>query len=195
MKSKRRIGKKAAPWSIYLIAAVLLFPSQEMPVPTHLQYDLFIKILTYDRNLAPRTEEVFLIGLVFQSRVRESMQVKEEILTSFKGSPLQELAGVPVRMVLIDLNNTGLEDALDALRPDALYISPLRAYDLEKISESARRAGILTMTGVPDYVRAGLSVGVDVVGGRPRILINLASARAEGADFSSRLLHLATILK
>jgi hypothetical protein len=195
MKSQRRFGKRTALWSIYLIVAVLLFPSKEMPVPARLQYDLFLKIMSYDRNLAPRTEEVFLIGLAFQGRVRESLQVKEDILASYKASPLQELAGIPVRVVLIDLNKTRLEDALAALRPDALYICPLRAYDLEKISESSRRAGILTLTGVPDYVRGGLSVGVDVVGGRPRILINLPSARAEGADFSSRLLHLATVIK
>ena len=78
---------------------------------------------------------------------------------------------------------------------DVLYITPMRAVDLGSITKQTRAAARVTLTGVPEYVDAGIAVGVDLQGERPRILINLAAARAEGADFDSRLLKLAKIVE
>jgi hypothetical protein len=50
------------------------------------------------------------------------------------------------------------------------------------------------VTGVPDYVRRGVAVGIGVVQDKPQVLINLAAARAEGSDFDASLLRIATIL-
>jgi hypothetical protein len=53
---------------------------------------------------------------------------------------------------------------------------------------------MLTLTGVAEYVRAGIAVGIGVRDDRPEILVNLAAARAAGADFSAQLLLLARVI-
>ena len=66
---------------------------------------------------------------------------------------------------------------------------------MEKITNLSRDKKILTLTGVPDYVDSGLTVGIGTKGRKPRIIINLLAAKAEGADFSSGLLNLAKVVK
>jgi hypothetical protein len=51
------------------------------------------------------------------------------------------------------------------------------------------------LTGVPDYIYNGISVGIDIKGEKPEILINLKSSKLEGADFSSQLLKISTIIE
>jgi hypothetical protein len=41
----------------------------------------------------------------------------------------------------------------------------------------------------------GISIGFEVKGQSPEIVINLQSAKAEGMDFSSRLLQLARVIE
>ena len=47
---------------------------------------------------------------------------------------------------------------------------------------------------MPEYVEAGVSVGIGIRRDRPLIIVNLAQARAEGTAFSSQLLALARIV-
>ena len=44
-------------------------------------------------------------------------------------------------------------------------------------------------------VEAGLAIGVEVQGDKPRIVVNLPAAKAEGTSFGSELLRLADIIR
>ena len=68
------------------------------------------------------------------------------------------------------------------------------AFETEKITGVSRAKKVITLTSVPDYVESGLAVGIGVKGGKPRIIINLPAAKAEGANFSSQLLRLAKVI-
>jgi len=88
-----------------------------------------------------------------------------------------------------------LERALDSLDVDVVYLTPLRAKDIGSITRVTRELHISTMTGVEEYVREGVAVGLGVWQEKPRVLVNLDASKAEGADFSSRLLSLAQLVK
>ncbi len=60
---------------------------------------------------------------------------------------------------------------------------------------SPEHGKILTLTGVPEYVEKGLSIGVWIKGERPALLINLAASKAEGADLDSQFFNLVTIVR
>jgi hypothetical protein len=75
-----------------------------------------------------------------------------------------------------------------------LYVAPLRAVAIEEIIAISRARKITTLTGVPEFVEKGIALGVALRAERPLILVHLASARAEGADFNSQLLKLARVL-
>lgn len=165
--------------------------AQEMVVPVTTQAALFSRILAFDRALAARNHGDLVIGILYQSRFRESLNTKDVLVdVEAEARPFLGVRYVPIEVG----DGADLGTLLEANEIDVLYIAPLRAVDLADVTAVTRVRSILTFTGVPEYVAAGIAVGIGARGGRPHILINLSAARAEGADFSSELLKLAQIV-
>jgi hypothetical protein len=51
------------------------------------------------------------------------------------------------------------------------------------------------MTGIPDLVPKGISLGIGLSGGKPKILLNLSSSKDEGIDWNHAILKVSTIFK
>ncbi len=171
------------------------FHAQEMVVPIKLQLALFLKILPFDWNLKDRVGNEIVFAIFYQNNFGISYNAKEGFLKVVKESSVKEIDGIPLRFVSIDIEETDLAEAITRDNVDILYITPLRAMEIEKITNLSRAQKITTLTGVPDYVESGLAVGVGVKGEKPLIIINLKAAKAEGADFSSQLLKLAKVIE
>ena len=168
--------------------------AQETAVPVEVQFPLFLKILTFDRNLKARVGDEIVIGIVHQSRFRTSLNVKDDFVDVMNRSPIKKVKDIPVRQVPIDIDKSNLGKAISKNKVDILYITPVRALGMEKIAGVSRARKVITLTGIPDYIKSGLAVGIGVKGGKPWIIINLPAAKAEGANFSSRLLILAKVI-
>lgn len=160
------------------------------------QYPLFLKILTFDRQLDRRAGTEVVIGVVYQERVRASWLAKDEFLSVMANSPIKRIRNTPVRAVSINIDgDANLEDELVRKGVDVIYVAPLRAHDIRKITRLSRRRHLLTLTGVPDYVDAGVAIGIGISGETPEILVNLISAKKEGADLHASLLRLARLVE
>ena len=188
---------KRTVWAILLIILYgVVASAQEMPVPIKIQYELFLKILTYDRSFKKRVGDEIVIGIVYQRRFRISLNVKNELVEVIEKSSTKKLEEIPIRYVPIDLDDEpALTDAISRNSIDILYVAPLRALELKTITELSRQKQVMTLTGVPDYVKSGLAVGIGLKGKRPQIIINLPAAKAEGVDFRAQLLKVAKIIK
>ena len=128
--------------------------------------------------------------MAYQSGFRASALAKNEAVRQQPPAG----AGYAVRFVLIDLDEVAdLATVAQQAGCEVLYVAPLRAVRTSAITAVSRARGILTLTGVPEYVEHGIAVGVGAIDERPEILINLAGARAEGAAFSAQLLRLARV--
>lgn len=162
--------------------------AQELAVPVEVQIPLFLKLLNFERRLKSQAAgDTLVIGVVYQRRFRLSLEVRDAFVEGVE----KTAADRPLRCVSLDLDREQeLANAIAANRVRVLYLCPLRAADLGKIAGIARDKQVLTLTGVPDFVSAGVAVGIDSRGRTPLILVNLPAARAAGADFSSRLLSL-----
>jgi len=168
---------------------------QEVRVPVDMQLELFSKVLIFDRNLRSRVNNEIIFGIVYQSLYRASLHAAEVFQESLDRLPGNKLCDLPVRVVMIDLEeNKALDKAVLENRLNILYIAPLKAFDLKAISAISQAHKILTLTGVPDYLQSDISISIDSVGGKPKVLINLPAAISEGSDFSSKLLNLATLV-
>lgn len=181
-------------WLVPSTMAVLLMATgtagQQMPVPVPVQWALMVKILSFDRNMGSEKVDV---GVLFQSELRSSVVTKDELMATMESAA--QSVGPRFHCAAIDIGRGhDLVKALNADSLDVLYITPMRAFDLAVITNWARESNIVTLTGIPAFVDRGVSVGIDLQGGKPRIRINLQAARAEGADFDSRLLNLARIV-
>jgi len=169
--------------------------NDEADLSVAVQFPLMLKILQFDRNLASRAGGEIVIATAFQGRYRASARARDDVYRAAQAIPGQRVADLPVRVVDIDLEQVKLKDALDRLDVDVLYITPLRATDIATITEVTRELQIASITGVEEYVHQGIAVGIDVFQEKPRVLVNLNASRAEGVDFSSRLLSLVQVVK
>lgn len=170
--------------------------AQDVPVPIRLQYPILLKTLTFDRNLNARSGENLVLGVLYQSTFRQSLDVKDELLAAAKELPTRSVAGLSIRLVEIDLAKTDdLEREISETGVNTMYVTPLRSVAMKTITAATRNKKVLTLTGVPQYVEAGLSIGVGIRGDRPSLIINLKASRAEGADLDSQLLELARTIR
>ncbi len=193
---RRALAAIAAPiWASLSVLSWVASPqAQEMPVPVDAQWALLSKILTFDRSLAARAGEELVVGLLYQGRYRPSLVARKESEEAL--SSIGRLADIRTGCVPIEMRDQAdLEAALLKNKVDVLYVTPMRRLEIEPIAALSRARKIVTLTGVPRFVESGLAVGIGAKGGKPRIIINLPAARAEGIDFGSGLLKLAKIVE
>lgn len=170
--------------------------AQDIAVPISAQHPLLLKILVFDHSFEARFGDELVMGIVYQREYRRSLSVKDILVRTIEESPLRTVKGVPLRQVAIDVSRQpDLAGELARHQVDIIYVAPLRAFDLEQIVRISRDRKVTTLTGIPDYCEAGIAVGIGQRGEKPEIVINLKGARAEGAEFSSRLLRLCKIVQ
>lgn len=186
-------------YCFYILITILLSCgftfTQEMPVPVDIQIPLFKKILTFDRNLKNRTGSEIVVGVLYQKGFKLSADAQKEFI-SVATRTIDSVDRSP--LLFVSLEYTGeseLKTNLLKNNIDILYLTPMRAVDLNIITQLCQTTKILSITGVPQYVENGISIGLDIKVEKPQILINLQSTKAEGADFSSKLLNLAKVIK
>lgn len=184
---------------ILILAATLgLSPAhvaEDMEVPVDLQLNIFAKVLRFDRSLSDRPSEELVLGVLYQSRVRDSDLAKDQIVDLVRKAGLT-VQDRPVKVVPLTAETPAdLDKALEDSGIEVLYVGPLRAFNASRFAEVTRAHSVLTLTGVPQFVEDGLSIGVGLVADRPEIIINVDAARLEGADLQARLLQLARIVQ
>lgn len=168
--------------------------AQDMPVSTDFQAKLFSKILTFDRNLQTRENKGLVIGILYQEQVRASLIIKNEFtnsLMALNGKQAFIFTCIPINI------GTGkdLPKLLAQDNIDIFYVTPIRTIDIQEIAQLSQKYKKRTFTGVPEYVNLGLTVGVTIRNERPQILINLPTAKKSGANFTSQLLKISTLVK
>jgi hypothetical protein len=169
--------------------------TEEAGLSVEVQYPLILKILQFDRNLTSRAGTEIVIATIYQGRHRASVRARDDVHRVAGAASAQRVADLPVRVVDIDIEQVDLEEALKSMSVDVAYVMPLRAVNISTITEVTRELQVATVTGIEDYVHDGVSVGLGVWQEKPRVLVNLDASRAEGVDFSSRLLSLAQLVK
>jgi hypothetical protein len=191
----RRRFRAAAAGTLALLLSVLPTLAYEMPVPPPMQASLFAKILTFDRNLKARAGKDLRIGVLYQRKVRSSLEAQEEFLLAMCGDPGKRIEGLALSCVAIEWTSAqDVESALVRKGIRILYVAPLRAVAIEEIVAISRARKITTFTGVPEYVDRGIALGLSLRAERPLIVVHVAGARAEGADIDSQLLKLARVI-
>jgi hypothetical protein len=188
-------GNLGAVWLLLVLGTAMPAAAQEVALPAAVHLPLLVKVLSFDRNFSGRGGETVVVGVLYQAKYRASATVADEVRQALGRLSRSDTGGYLVRVVSIDLDaSVDPGQAVSRERIAVLYVGPLRAYSLADITSVTRSAGVTTVTGVPDYVETGLAIGIDLRGGRPEIVVNLAAAKAEGADLSARLLGVARVI-
>jgi hypothetical protein len=172
-------------WMAMALAVVFGPCAMAADVPVSVQLNLYQKIWKLDRNLSARPELV--LAVLYQDTYAASSEAREAVRVWAEANG--------VRCVFVALTQKTAEASLQAVIADVFYVTPMRGADIEQIARIARARQIHTMAGLTEYVLIGLSVGIGVRNDRPRIMINLDAAKAEGAAYQAPLLQMAEIVK
>jgi hypothetical protein len=186
------LARAAAVGALLAVGLCSTAHAQEMEVPVAMQLPLFFKVMSFDRQLRARASGMLVLAIAYQSGYRASADAKDEAWQS--AHAVREIVGMPMSVVAIDLDREDLDAALTRSGATLLYVAPLRGIDVKQFASATRAAHVTTLTGVVRYVELGLAVGVRLRGDRPRIVVNLAASRLEGAELAAELLKLADVL-
>lgn len=184
---------------VALLICLCLIPSKgaalwdgSQPLPVNLQLTLLGKILSFDRTLSSRSG-VVEIAVLYQGNYPASEAAKAELMRAAAG--LNASGPLRLRFRPIRLESTAsFPHVFSATNVHAVYVMPLRGLDVRALTRAAAADGVRTFSGVPEYVYEGVAVTVGSRQGRPAIYVSLAAAKAQGSDFSSQLLKLATVI-
>lgn len=191
-------GMKTLLFIIVIICLASPVVAQEIETPVDVHIPIFLKALSFDRNLRARVGngDEIVLGIVFQTKFRKSLNVKDQAEKFLEQSAGNKIGDIPFRIVTLELEDlSSLKTTLLKEKITVLYITPLRAVNIEELVFICRSFHITSITGVPNYCEAGVAVSVGSKGGSPLIIINQEAAETEGADFSSQLLKLAKIIQ
>lgn len=184
---------------IPLLALLFVLPrparAQGMAVEAGLQVPILMKVLAYDRQFDTKAGAALTIGIIYAPSDGASSKATGQISDTLFGFAGKTVRKVPIKYFQVEYTGVGeLETFVKAKGINAFYLAPGLDKALPAILKLAQARGITTLTGVPDYVKRGVAVGVGMGSDKPQILINLASARSEGSDFDANLLRIATVL-
>lgn len=179
---------------IVLILSVHSAWADAAPVPISLQVPILFKILSLDKNLTRRAGETISVGVIYDSRDKNSSRERSE----FKESVGQDkkLAGKDIVIQEFDAASGGsLAEFSSRHSISILYATT----GVEKLTEEmiriARDQKVTTAASSLSYVEKGFSVSFEVEDNKPRIVINHDASKDEGCSFSAQVLKVARIVK
>ncbi len=165
-------------------------------LPASAQVPLIFKVLTYDRQFEAKTSPEVKIGIIYSPVDKASSKATDEImgiLNKFSGKTVKKL---PIKYWTIEyVSPERLEAVIKERGINVIYVSPGNDKNLDAIVKVSQANRITTTTGVPDYVRRGIAVGIGLRRGKPQILINLDASKSEGSEFDASLLRIATVIR
>ena len=191
--------KKKNVYILKFIFAITLFTSslligQRVKAPIDIQMRIIPKILSLEKNLAHSDDKFFNISVLYSKEQRNS----DQVFTSFTDAVNK--FGIPIKnkeakVLPFDISSKGsFRTFVKSNNIKLLYITPLRGIDISEITKICREEGVLTFTGVEDYLENSVSVVLTLNESKLQIMINPKSSKQEGADFSSRLLRIAKLI-
>jgi hypothetical protein len=177
-------------------ATIAVAEAQEMTVPAELLCSIFKKVLSYDRRNARLQKPALVIAIVYQSGFRRSITAQEEFAAAVEKTSSTQVEGKRVRCVAIDLDEEGeLTELLAEDSVDAIYVAPIRSYELNTIVTAARTLRVMTMSGVPEYCERGIAAGIGVHADHPQLILNVTALKEAGAEMNAQVLRVAKVIQ
>ena len=187
----------------FLIIAVMMFGIIPTPlsanngdVPPELQAKLFLTALTYDKNLEKRADSLLNIGIVYFTDVPQSKKEAENFSKTLEAFKDKKISGRSFTTVLLTYNGNGdLKKKIVEKEIDVVFIARGKKQQVEKLLKLTQTEKILSCTSKAEYVTTcGVTMAVGLKDNKPKIYLNLSSAKREGADFSAKFLRVAEIV-
>jgi ABC-type uncharacterized transport system substrate-binding protein len=175
----------------------LVAASQEELLIRRKSIAIMLKVLSYDKNLEQRSPESVRIGLFAKSTDADSVScasLSAKALEAFKGKSLRG------KKILAKAYFVDSLDQISALieknKLNVIYLSENLDSWVEPMARYAEKNKIPIIACDESYLKKGAALGV-VKGkdDKPKILVNLKAAKAQGLALDARVLKIAEKVK
>jgi len=171
-------------------------PSTRYALTPARQYELFQKILAFDRSWKKRNPAELNLAILYEKNYELSCLIKDEFVAAVQDKT--EIEGLPVRLTEMAVEEVNLfAELFSQEKIFFLYVAPLspsaQKNQLKKILALCNEFKIGTFTGETQYVDLGVAIGLGVADEKAQVIINLQAARKQGLELSSQLLRMSSI--
>ena len=146
------------------------FHSQASEVPAKLQSAIFIKVLGFNKSLSGD----LTIYVVDNPAVEASL--KKAIGRKIGNAKIAKVLSGPIP---------------PSSKVSVIYCSSPAKFD--EVSNYCKKHKTISISGNESMIKKGLTLGVGVVGGKPKVLLNKTSSKNEGVKWNPAILKLAKV--
>lgn len=181
-------------WLLVLaLALVASFANAEVSVPAKLQAQLIAKVASFDRNFAARAGGNALILVVHKPSDSSSTQLAHQVSAALRD--LGDVGGAVKTVEVIDFGGAAALAATCKSRKAALlYLSAGLESDAGAIAAALAGGDVLTIGASGSHAEKGAVIGFDLEGGKPKIVVNQGTAKAQNVAIKAELLKLARVI-
>jgi hypothetical protein len=169
--------------------------AEDVVVPISLQMELMLKVASYDRNLPQRAGGAVRIAVLLKVENADSVRASAQALKAL--SAASDVDGMPLERTSTSYSDgPALARTIRESRVSVLYVTP--GFDEEELAAIARAldgVSVLSAGALAKYTSRGVVLGFDLVGGKPKLLVNLQLAKRQRVELSSSVLKLMRVVE
>jgi hypothetical protein len=180
---------------IALVSALLVllpvrYAHADVSVPPRLQAELIARIASFDRNFAERAKGNARVLLVEKPDDAGSRRVVNAVSSAL--GELNQIGGLPRTVEVVQYRGAADLARLAVEKKAAIiYLSTGLESEAGAIARALEGGDVLTIGATGTFADGGANVGFDLVGSRPKIVVNLKTAKAQNVALKAQLLKLA----
>ena len=162
-------------------------------VPVPLQAQLTSRVCSFDRNFKARVGSTVHVLVVHRAGNAES----EATASAFaKALADLRLAGVPAAVEEDSFSDGAqLAGRVKSQQIGVVYFAVGLEPDMARAAAALVGADVLTIGATGQFAQNGAVVGFDLEEARPKLVVNVKSAKAQNVSFKSELLELARVVE
>jgi hypothetical protein len=199
--SKRLAPRSMRPpfWRCLLTSCLLCFgtrvAAEDVVVPIPLQVDLMLKVASYDKNLAARAGEALRVAVLLDPGDADSVRSGAQALKAL--SAVEDVAGLPVALLSTPyVDASALARLIRERHVSVLYVTPgFSESAILAMAQALDGVSVLSVGALGKYASRGVVLGFDLVGGKPKLLVNLELAKRQRVELSSAVLKLMRVVE
>jgi hypothetical protein len=163
--------------------------ADDVALPVAKQMELLAKVADYDRNFHERAGT--RARVVILEKAGDGDSVRTAIQMQAALSHIDAVAGLPHDDAIETYGGpAALAEECRSKHVAIIIVGPGFRDDVDAIRTALDGVDVLTVSAVADYVPRGIVLGFDLVGGRPKMLVQLTQAKRQHVTFVTDVLRL-----
>jgi len=144
-------------------------------------------------NVPPKIQAALFLKLfAFKNDINKGESVSIHVIDAADfAEEMKKAVGRPIgKSQLTDVNES---PDLPSSKPSIIYIGNPEKFDLIKKYSTENK--VLSITGIPELVEKGVTLGIASFEGKPKILLNISASESEGVNWNPAIMKISTVFK